>query len=293
LTQEETLKAALLFTSTLVVFFLGLVSRASLAADLVPPPLAGKATIIVYRPAKIPGVLLQAGGKSHLGYDEQWISALSKGEHFAFYAWPGLHKIESSIGVESEGAVELDVKAGATYYISAGPKRPTPISVVSSTGTAVALMDKETAEKELVGSKPVKWMQDLLQGTLAEVGTIGPLPSGAMQCGPAEWAPDVDSIKTSVFQRYVLLRGSLYVSDDALVLKFDSGSAAEKSPGVSIPIADIATVEIKNKMVRRVVLVTRKNGRLDSFTVISSGGGRIDRDKTQSCGDALASKVKH
>lgn len=264
-----------------------------MSADPVPPAPAGKATIIVYRPVKIPGVLLQAGGKSHLGYDEQWISALSKGEHFAFYAWPGRHKIESSIGVEREGTVELDVKPGETYYISAGPNRPTPISVVSSTGTAVALMDQETAEKELAGSKPVKWMQDLLQGTLAEVGTLSPLPTGATLCGPAEWTPDVDSIKTSIFQRYALLRGTVYVSDDALALKFDSGAAEGDSLGVSIPIADIASVEIKNKMVRRVVVVTRKNGRLDSFTVISSGGGRIDRDKTQSCGDVLASKVKH
>jgi hypothetical protein len=46
-------------------------------------------------------------------------------------------------------------------------------------------------------------------------------------------------------------------------------------------------------MVRRVVVLTRKTGRLDSFSVITSGGGRIDRDKTQSCGEALSVKVKH
>jgi len=64
-----------------------------ITADLAITPPPGKAVIIVYRPAKIPGVLLQTGGASRVAFDGQWISALSKGENFAFYAWPGQHRI--------------------------------------------------------------------------------------------------------------------------------------------------------------------------------------------------------
>ena len=46
-------------------------------------------------------------------------------------------------------------------------------------------------------------------------------------------------------------------------------------------------------MVRRVVVITRKGGRVDSFSVTTSGGGRIDRDRTQACGELLTSKLRH
>lgn len=258
---------------------------------ITPPP--GKAAIIVYRPAKIPGVLLQTSGASRVAFDDQWISALNKGENFAFYAWPGQHRIESAIGVDREGTVQLDVKAGETYYVAAGPSRPTPVSLVSSLGTKVSMVDKETAEKEMTGSKPVEWARDLLEGTISEIGSLDALPTNVTECGNVEWNPDIDSIKTSAFHRSSILKGAVLVSDEALILKLSNELQGSVPMGVRIPLRDIASVGIKNKMMLRIVLVTRKSGRLDSFSVLTSGGGRIDRDRTTVCAGLLTDKLGH
>jgi hypothetical protein len=283
--------------ATLVLcMFPGLLAAAEI--DIAPPP--GKAVVVVYRPAKIAGVLYQKNTAHRIALDGQWISSISKGQHFAFYAWPGTHRIESPIGFErmseddsrGTGTLRLDVKAGETYYIKAGPVRNTRISLDASDTAAVMLMDKASALAEMAESTPVDWAKDLLEGTLAEVRALDPQAGAtAFDCGSVEWSPDVDSIKTSTFKRSSILHGTLLGRDDAVVLQLAPTSADATPVGVTIPYADISAVEIRNKVLQRIVLITRKNGRLDSFSVLSPGGGRIDRDKTKSCGEQLAGKL--
>jgi hypothetical protein len=265
--------------------------------SITPPP--GKAAVVVYRLSRVKGVLLQHKTPDRIAFDEQWISSLSPGEHFVFYAWPGAHRIESALwserraeGDSRPGTLRLDVKAGETYYVTAGPVKPTVISTESSQDVAVMLMDQESALKDLAESKPVDWAKDLVEGTLAEVRALDLQAGGtSVECGPAEWSPDVDSVKTSVFKRSSFLHGTVHVRDDALVLKLVSPPGETSPVGVTIPFADIAAVEIKNKVLKRIVLITRKNGRVDSFSVTTEGGGRVDRDRTKACGDRLAGKL--
>jgi hypothetical protein len=75
------------------------------------------------------------------------------------------------------------------------------------------------------------------------------------------------------------------------VLQLDSASGDAEPIGVTIPYTEIAAVEVENKMRKRAVVIQRKNGRLDSFSVTTPGGGWVDRDQTQACGEQLANKV--
>jgi hypothetical protein len=275
----------------LAVMVLSLLASSGLAADLdlTAPP--GKAVVVVYRPAKVPGVLLQRGGASRVAFDDQWLSSLQKGEHFIFHAWPGKHRFESAIGFERQGTIEFELKAGEIYYVAAGPTRPTPVSLVSSTGTDVKLVTREFAESDLAGSKPVPWAREMVEGTFGEVRVLDRIPGNATEFGPVEWHPDVDSIKTSTFKRSSMLKGAVLVTEDALLIRLTTSAGGAEPMGVRIPYADIASVEVKNKMAQRAVVVTRRNGRLDSFAVTTAGGGRIDRERTQAAGELLAGRL--
>jgi hypothetical protein len=264
--------------------------------NVTPPP--EKAAVVVYRPAKLPGVILQANEAFRVAYDGQWISSVSRGTHFVFYAWPGAHKIEPSLASQrtpddryGSSTLNLDVKAGETYYVKAAPP-DTPSIVAPTSSIAFALMDKESAQKALAESKPVDWAKDLVEGTLAEVHPLSPQAEGAStECKPVEWSPDVDSLKNMGDKRSSLLKGRVVLRDESLLLQLQSASDDAAIVGVTIPYADIATVEVRNKVLNRIVLITRKNGRLDSFSVTTAGGGRIDRGRTAACGEQLAGKL--
>jgi hypothetical protein len=112
-------------------------------------------------------------------------------------------------------------------------------------------------------------------------------------CEPVEWTPDIDSVKSSAFKRGSILQGTIQLRDDALLLRLKPIAGESVASGITIPYADIASAEIRNKGLKRIVMITRKNGRLDSFSVLTAGGGRIDRDQTMSCGEQLAGKVRN
>jgi hypothetical protein len=113
----------------------------------------------------------------------------------------------------------------------------------------------------------------------------------ATKCERADWRPDIDAVKASGFKRG-FLRGTILLGDDSLVLQLDSTSKEAAPLGIAIPYADIATVEVKDRMLFRTAVITRKNGRLDSFSLATPGGGRIDREQTKVCGEQLASRLK-
>jgi hypothetical protein len=261
------------------------------------PPLE-KAAVVVYRPAKLPGVILQSNESFRVAYDGQWISSVSKGAHFVFYAWPGAHKIEPAIASQrtpddryGSSTLNLDVKAGETYYVKAAPA-DTPSIIAPSSSITFTLMDKESAQKDLAESTPVDWAKDLVEGTLAEVHPLSPQAGGAStECKPVEWSPDVDSLRDLGDKRSSMLKGAVFLRDESLLLQLKSASDDATIVGVTIPYADITTVEVKNKVLNRIVLITRKTGRLDSFSVTTAGGGRIDRGRTAMCGEQLASKL--
>jgi hypothetical protein len=278
-------------TLTLCTFSISLA-----ASEINVNPPADKAALVVYRPAKVPGTLFQDNIDLHLAYDEQRISTVSKGRHFVFYAWPGAHKFEPSFEIFrmssdrcGSSTIHLDVKAGETYYIKVTPPEGPP---PCPSGASLMPMDTESAQKELADSKPVDWAKDVVEGTLAEVHPIGAQVEGGAQCSPVQWIPDIDTIETSSFKR-ASLRGALFMRDDSLLLNLDLASGDAVPIGVTIPYADIATVEIKNKVLKRIGLIKRKNGRLDSFSVLTPDGIRVDRDQTKACADQLATHLTH
>jgi hypothetical protein len=100
------------------------------AAQEVMAPPQGKATVVIYRAAR--GPFGSTGNTSYpIAFDEQWISTVPPGRYIAFPAWPGKHRIQPANKTEalpsdagsSEGSsvLDLDVKAGETYYIKANP----------------------------------------------------------------------------------------------------------------------------------------------------------------------------
>lgn len=252
-------------------------------------PQSGKASIVVYRAAR------EAFGGANTAYpiafDEQWISNLPKGRYFAFPAWPGAHRIALALRMHqlpstasengSSSIIELNVEAGKTYYIKVAPG-----SLRQAGQAALELTTGEAAPEDFASSTPVDWVNDLLQGTLAEVRALSP-GNASTVCGGVDWIPDIDPVKTSNFKRLTILHGTVVLQDDALVLQLRSAESA----GLTIPYSDIASVEIKGKGLYRIVLVQRKNGHLDSFSVMTSGGGRVDRDATKACGEQLASRI--
>jgi hypothetical protein len=110
--------------TTALVFACTLSGLIAAQEAVVVTPQPGKASIVVFRgpdPALIPSRIAY-----HIAFDEQWISTLPPGKYFAFHAWPGLHRIEPPIRGErgptdSRGSstLDLEVKAGETYYIAA------------------------------------------------------------------------------------------------------------------------------------------------------------------------------
>jgi hypothetical protein len=267
-------------------------------AELAPQP--GRASIVVFRAAREP--LLSAHNVAYpIAFDEQWISNLPKAKYFVFPAWPGTHRIALALRLqhlpsyasEREGSsgLDLDVKAGETYYIKANPGafRLGP-DAFSRVGTAaLELMSREAAQEDFASSTPVDWLKELQEGTLAEVRTLAPPaeePSAAC-AGGVEWIPDKDSVQTSNFKRMSILNGTVFLGSDALALHLKSTEPV----GTVIPYTEIAAAEIRNKGLKRIVLIRRKNGHLDSFSVLTAGGGRVDRERTKVCGEALASKL--
>jgi len=129
-------------------------------------PLPGKALIVVFRTARSP-FASAPNVAPYIAFDEQWVSTMPKARYFAFHAWPGPHRVAIALDTEAisnEGAVELDVKAGETYYIKA-----TPGTFKEAGNTALEQVSKESAQTDMAGSTPVDWAKDLLEGTLADV----------------------------------------------------------------------------------------------------------------------------
>jgi len=270
-------------------------------AGIAPP--SGKASIVIFRSAKEP--LLSAHNVDYpIAFDEQWISKLPKGRYFVFPAWPGRHRIAPAVRSEqiaahtasewdSPGAMhlDLDVKAGETYYIKANPGafRFGSVDTMERVGrVAFELLSGETAQESLAASAPVDWLKDLQEGTLAEVRTVeAQAATAAFECGNVEWTPDIDSTQTSTFKRMSTLHGSVSLREGSLMLQLRSADAV----GITIQYADIASAEIKNKGLKRAVVIRRKNGHLDSLSVLTSGGGRVDRERTKICGEQLAEKL--
>src|SRR5512139_2735826 len=152
-----------------LLFLLSMFTGLTPAADVAVMPPPGKAVVVVYRPAKIPGVLLQSNEPYFIAYDAQWISTVSKGRHFVFHAWPGAHLIQPAIrsdrlAANDEGGsstLKLDVKAGETYYVKATPPDSTHIFVAGE-AIALTLVDQDSARKDLADSTPVDWAKDLV-----------------------------------------------------------------------------------------------------------------------------------
>jgi hypothetical protein len=268
-------------------------------AEFAPQP--GKASIVIFRAAREPA--LSARNVAYpIAFDAQWISNLPKARHFMFPAWPGKHRVAlalrahhlPSYASEGEGSsfLDLDVKAGETYYIKANPGafRLGPLGFDRVGTAALELMSKEAAQEGFATSTPVDWQKDLQGGTLAEVQTLSPQaeePSAECAGAVVEWEPDIDSVQTSNFKRLTLLHGTVFLRSDSLVLHLKSVEPV----GLVIPYTEIATAEIRNKGLHRAVVIRRKNGHLDSFSVVTAGGGRVDREKTKVCGETLASKL--
>jgi hypothetical protein len=253
-------------------------------------PQPGKALIVVFRAARSP-FLSAPNVAPQIAFDDQWISTIPKARYFAFHAWPGSHKVAIALRMqalpnEAESMVNLDVKAGETYYINA-----TPGTLKNAGNTALDQVSKESALTDMAGSTPVDWAKDLLEGTLADVRPLGPQVGASAQCERVTWSPDIDAVETSGFKRGSL-RGTIFLGDDSLVLQLASASNEAEPIGIAIPYADIAAVEVKNRMRFRAVVIKRKNGRLDSFNLATAGGVWIDRDQTKACGEQLASKLE-
>ena len=290
--------------SLVFALLLGTFSSASWAQGVNIAPPAGKASIVIYRATKEP--LLSAHNVEYpIAYDEQWISKLPKGQYLAFPAWPGRHRIAPAIRSEqmteravaafdSPGAVfiDLDVTAGETYYIKANPgafRIDVGHDAMERIGrVAFELMSSDAAQNDLASVKPVDWLKDLQAGTLAEVRSPSPPAADAgEECGIVEWVPDIDKVQTSTFKRMSILHGTLSFHDDSLLLQLKSAEPI----ALVIPYSEIATAEVKNKVRMRAVVIRRKNGHLDSFTVLPPGGAMIDRERTQFCGERLASRL--
>ena len=255
--------------------------------ELAPQP--GKASIVVYRAAR------EAFGGANTAYpiafDEQWISNLPKGRYLAFPAWPGAHRIALALRMHqlpstasekgASSVIDLNIEAGKTYYIKVEPG-----AFRQAGQAALELTSGEAAPGDFASSTPVDWLNDLLTGTLSEVRTLSP-GNTSTECGAVEWIPDMDSVKTSFFKRLSILHGTVVLQDDALVLQLKSTEPV----GLAIPYTDIASAEIKGKGLYRAVVILRKNGHLDSFSVMTAGGGRVDRERTKMCGEQLASRI--
>jgi hypothetical protein len=272
-----------------VAFALCALSGVTAAQEAVITPQPGKAAVVIYRAAR--GPFGSAGNTSYpIAFDEQWISTVPPGRYMAFPAWPGKRRIQPANRTEAlpsdagdwEGSsvLDLDVVTGETYYIKANP------GTFRRAGTvAFELTSKEAAQKEFAGSKPVDWLKDLQEGTLAEVQPLS--AQAGVECANVQWRPDIDFIKTPSFDRISILKGTVILRDDAVVLQLQSADPV----GITIPYADIASIENKKKMANRAVVIHRKNGRLDSFQVTTPSGRGIHREETQACGAKLAAKL--
>ena len=113
-----------------VAFALCALSGVTAAQEAVITPQPGKAAVVIYRAAR--GPFGSTGNTSYpIAFDEQWISTVPPGRYIAFPAWPGKHRIQPANKTEAlpsdagswEGSsvLDLDVKAGETYYIKANP----------------------------------------------------------------------------------------------------------------------------------------------------------------------------
>jgi hypothetical protein len=253
-------------------------------------PQPGKAVVVV---------LVRGGSPSpfHMAYDEQWISRLPTASYFAFPAWPGRHRLAPAIKMERLGIIdgadpsmqEFDVKAGEIYYIEG----------VTGSGKhrgriGLQMISQQEALAKLAGITAVQWQKDLLTGTLAEVHPLGARVGQGEVCGRAEWNPDLNSAKDlgESIHRGAALKGTIRVQDDALVMELAAGVEEPEPMGLVIPYADISTAVADHRLAHWVVAITRKNGHVDSFSVTTAGGGRVDGGQTKACAAQIAGKLQ-
>jgi hypothetical protein len=113
------------------------------------------------------------------------------------------------------------------------------------------------------------------------------------QFDKAEWFPNGAATRDmSKMLAKDVWSGKIRMTDTELVFRYSylfSGTNAPINRVVRVPYADLTDVVVTNWHRWRGVVVTHKDGRKDSFTVVH--GMTIDREATQTAGDFLKSKM--
>ena len=103
----------------------------------------------------------------------------------------------------------------------------------------------------------------------------------------AVWVPNKSSY--TVLGSTDPWRGAIELTDTALLLHRQPVKGETTGQEVQIPYADMASIETLKMIKARWIVITRRDGHVDSFWL--SHGATIDRDRTEAVGELLKAKV--
>ena len=120
-----------------------------------------------------------------------------------------------------------------------------------------------------------------------------PADEGAPTTFRVTWFSGVDALASA--SAYVnadanAIHGTLVLTDRSLTFLVGGTAASRSGTGLHIRYIRIASVEVRRKMKNRVVVIRRRDGKVDSFQIRRTGF--IDREQTEAAGQLLQSKLQ-
>ena len=242
-----------------------------------------KAIVYVYRESSVfgGGLVYQVHAKGVP------VSPLPSGGYFVYYATPG--EVEFSAKTEARTSVTIDAKMGEVYYV-----KGTVSFGVFVGHPHLTLVSQDVGAKEIAGCRLVPASSSTR--IPAEFGKIAiPADDGPVSTYPkVDWWPNNDAAKlmsiANATAKGAYSTATVYLSDKALTVQILSGNGVPTGDALRIPYVDIALVELRSHVAWRGVVVTRRDGHVDTFTVVDENS--VNQEGTEGAAALLRSKVQ-
>lgn len=245
--------------------------------------LPGQATLYVYRDFNVFG-----GGMTYLVRGNGVpIASLPAGGYFVYHAPPG--KVQLSAQSEAATSVTVEARSGGVYFV----KGTVGFGIFVGRPHLV-LVPREVGEKEIAGCKLVPESMMASAQTSADFGQVTvPADEGPVSAfDRVIWYSGVDVlVNSSTFLEAGQqgIHGTLELTGRSLTLLTGADTGTRMGTGLHIPYSEIVSVEIRRYINWRAVVIKRRDGKLDSFSI---GGAVIDRKRTEAAGELLRSRIK-
>jgi hypothetical protein len=152
-----------------------------------------------------------------------------------------------------------------------------------------AVLARRTATFDLLGPK------DVMPFTAAIVLPAG--DAGPVITGRANWFANVDLFGQGLWHVSAhlseLQEGTLVLTDQRVMMRVTSQGGVKLKTGenkvINIPYADIAAVSLERKALNCAVVITQRNGQVDSFQLVARV--MVDRKKTEAAARTLQARL--